>query len=354
MNKLKVGIIGFGMSGRVFHAPLLESMKEYEINKIYTKNPEAIKLAEKEYPNARVVQDKNEIIKDEEIELVILAVPNKVHFILAKDAMENGKHVVIEKPFVVNSEEGGRLIEISHREKRILSVYHNRRYDSDFRTIKKVIEKGMVGEVVEYEAYYNRFRNFLKGNWREEQEEGSGILFDLGSHLIDQALTLFGYPEKVFGDIRTQRKCAKTTDYFQVTLYYGENLNNLKVTLKAGMLVRESTPRYFLTGENGNFVKYGLDVQENDLKNGRKLEGNMEWGKEPKDIWGILNSEVNGMSFRGKIESEVGDYRDYYRNIHNAIVLEEKLEVTAEQALDVIKIIELAELSSREGRIINT
>jgi len=354
MKKLKVGIIGFGMSGRVFHVPLLDSMKEYEITKIYTNNLEAIKLAEKVYPNAVVVQDKDEIIQDNKIELVVLAVPNKFHFSLAKDAMENGKHVVIEKPFVVTSQEGERLIKIAHREKRILSVYHNRRHDSDFRTIKNVIENGLVGEVVEYEASYNRFRNFLKGNWREEQEEGSGILFDLGSHLIDQAISLFGYPKRVFGDVRIQRKCAKTTDYFQVSLYYGEKLNDLKVTLKAGMLVRESTPRYFLTGEKGNFIKYGVDVQENDLKQGKKLEGNMEWGKEPEDIWGILNSEVNGMIFRGKIQSEVGDYRDYYRNIYNAIVLGEEIEITAEQALNVIKIIELAELSSREGRIINT
>lgn len=350
MQKIKVGIIGFGTSGRVFHAPLLKSIDGYEITKIYTRNEANIKFANEHYPEAVVVDKASEITTDSETHLVILATPNELHYTLGKEAMLSGKHVVIEKPFVIDCQEGRKLIEIAKKENRVLSVYHNRRFDSDFKTIKKLIDDGDFGKVLQYEASFNRFRPNLKNNWREEKVKGAGLLYDLGPHLIDQALDLFGTPEKLFADIRTQREIAKVDDFFRIDMFYGEKLNNLKVTLEAGMLVRDKTPKFRVIGTEGTFVKYGLDVQEAALKEGKiPCEENM-WGVEGTELWGKFYGNEEGKD--RVIESLSGDYLEYYSNIYDAIVNNGELAVKAQEALDVIKIMELAIESSEEKKII--
>jgi predicted dehydrogenase len=267
-----------------------------------------------------------------------------MHFELAKRALLSNKHVVVEKPFTVTSKEADELITLAEIQGKIVTAYQNRRWDSDFKTVRKVIKSGVLGNLVEYEAHFDRFRNYVKENaWREEELPGSGILYDLGGHLIDQAQYLFGLPEEIYADIRTQRKGGKTDDNFEIILYY----NELKVVLKSGMLVKEPLPHFILLGDKGSFIKYGMDVQEEDLKAGKIPSAAKNWGKEPKELWGSIQTEVNGLHIEGKVQSEVGDYRAFYQNVYEAITEDAVLKVTPQQARNTIKIIELAIESSK-------
>lgn len=336
---IKVGIIGFGMAGRVFHAPVINSLLQLQLSKIVTGNEKTAEYIRLQYPQCQVVRETEAVLNDEEIELVVVATPNTSHKELAAKALKAGKHVVVEKPFTITSQEADELIELAGKQQRILSVHQNRRWDSDFLTVKSIIEGQLLGRLVEYEAHYDRFRNRLKENaWREENQPGAGILYDLGSHLIDQALVLFGTPQEIYADIRVQRPVAKVDDHFEIILYYPQ----LKVTLKSGSLVREPLPHFILLGEQGSFVKYGMDVQEAALKKGLTPKDLEDWGREPEDQWGILNTNVNGVHFRGRVESIPGDYSAYYQNVCWAIMKEEALLVKPQESRNVIRVIELA------------
>jgi len=257
---------------------------------------------------------------------------------------------VLDKPITITSPDADDLIKIAKAQNRILSVYHNRRYDSDFRTVKKILDGQLLGRLVEFESHYDRFRNYLKpGAWREKDEPGAGILYDLGAHLIDQPLLLFGMPEAITADVRVQREGTKATDNFEVVLHYP----SLKVTLKAGMLVSQPLPRYIILGDKGSFVKYGLDVQEVALKAGLTAHTKSDWGIEPESVWGNLVTEINGVNFSGKVQSEKGDYRDFYRNVYDAIVHNKALDVTAAHARNIIRVIELSIQSSEERRTVD-
>ncbi|MBS4538623.1 Gfo/Idh/MocA family oxidoreductase [Clostridium sp. D2Q-11] len=346
MQKINVAIIGFGLSGRAFHAPIIHSMDKFNLKKIYTKNQSSKELINDLYNSVEVVEDTSLIFEDETIDLVVIATPNTLHFELAKESLISGKHVIVEKPFTVTSKEADHLIEIAKREERVISVYQNRRFDSDFKTIQKILDKGWLGNLVEYEAHFDRFRNYFKDAWKEKDLPGSGIVYDLGSHLIDQALCLFGLPNEIYGDIRNQRKGARVEDNFEIILYY----NELKVTLKAGMLVKEDLPRYILLGDKGSFIKSGMDVQEGHLREGKLPFKEVNWGIEEERKWGIINSTIDGINVRGKVESEKGDYREYYNNIYDAIVNDKPLLVTAEDGRNIIKVIELAMESNIKRR----
>ena len=348
MSKLiNVGLIGFGMSGSVFHAPFITNVPGLHLSKIRETRPENIAVANKRYPEAQIVDNAKAIFEDTAIDLVVLATPNSTHLSLAKEALKAGKHVVVEKPFTVTSAEADELIELAEKQDRLLTVYQNRRWDSDFKTILKLVSENLLGEVVEYEAHFDRYRTFLKPNsWKEEDAPGSGLLYDLGSHLIDQAICLFGLPSEVSADLRTQREDSQIIDNFQLMLYYP----NLRVTLRAGMLVREPGPRYKIYGDQGSFLKYGMDVQEAALKEGVSPRGRADWGVEPEEIWGKLNTDFEGLHIIGKIESEVGDYTAFYQNVYNAILGDEELAVSSDQARDTIRVIELAMQSHREKR----
>lgn len=347
MREIKVGLVGFGVSGKVFHEPIITSVDGFNLHKVFEMNPSNINDLKQRVSEDKITSNIDDIFEDDSIELVILAVPNVAHFDLAKRALESGKNVLVEKPFTVTSEEADKLIEISKKAGKIITVNHNRRYDSDFKTVKKIIENEMLGDLVEYEAHFDRFRNNIKENaWRESEQPGSGLLYDLGSHLIDQAQVLFGIPKEIFAELEIQRKGAKTTDNFEVILKY----EGLKVTLKAGMLVREIGPHFNLLGTKGSFVKYGMDIQEETLRAGVNPKDLDVWGAEPEKLWGKINTEVDGIHIVGKVESELGDYRELYKNIYKAIVEEEELSITPEQARNTIRIIELAEKSSKEKK----
>jgi predicted dehydrogenase len=327
------------MAGRVFHCPIISSLDSFKLDKIYTTNSESINAIEVLYPNTIVVSDIKEILSDTSIDLVIIAAPNTQHFSLAKQVIMAGKHVVVDKPFTVTSAEADELISLAEAHGKVMSIFQNRRWDSDFKTISKVIQSGLLGNLVECEIHMDRFRPSIKDRaWREDDIPGSGVLYDLGSHLIDQALTLFGTPSGITADLRMQRQIAKAIDNYELILHY----DKLKVTLKSGMLVRAALPHFILFGENGSFVKYGVDIQEEDLKTGLTPLTKSNWGEEPAELYGTICTTANGVEIDGKIKSEKGDYREYYLNIYDSIVKGESLIVTPLQARNTIKLIEYA------------
>lgn len=345
MKTVNVALVGFGSGARIYNAPIISSVNGLEIKKILTSNPENIKAAKLDFPEASIVQDYKNILQDPNIDLVVVATPNHLHKEIAEEALKANKHVVIEKPITPTVKEAEELIELAEKQGKILSVNHNRRWSSDFLTVKKLIKEERLGEVVEFETHFDRFRDQIKMGWKQEKENpGSGILYDLGSHLIDQALVLFGTPNEVFADLRIQRKEAKVIDNFELLLFYP----NLKVTLKAGMLVKEKGPTFSISGSKGNFVKYGEDIQEAALKLGEKPKNYSDWGKEPEEYYGKLNTvEVQEI-----LASELGNYQGLYENVYQAILGKESLKVDPVGAKNVIKIIELAKQSQAEKRIV--
>ena len=348
-NSLNVGLIGFGMAGQVFHAPMVLCVDNLQLTTIQTTNKSNIEIAAKKYPNAEIVGETSALLARDSIDLVIVATPNQTHFELAKAALEANKHVVVDKPFTASSVEAAELIELAAARGKILSVHQNRRWDSDFLTVQKILDKNLLGRLVEVEIHYDRFRPALRENtWKEKNSPGTGILYDLGSHLIDQAQVLFGLPKMVTADIRRQRTGSEIADNFAVVLEY----EKIKVTLKAGLLVREPLPHYILLGEKGSFVKYGMDVQEAALNAGQLPCKTANWGIESAEMWGKINTEIDGSHFVGNIESEAGDYRKFYENVRDAILDDAELNVTATQAMNTIKIIEAALKSGREKRTI--
>ncbi|CAM4290616.1 oxidoreductase [Gillisia limnaea] len=343
MKQIQVAMAGFGKGGSIYNAPIISSIAGLEITKILTTSAENIKSAKQDFPEAEVVSEYDTILQDREIDLVIITTPNHFHKEFVEKALNAGKNVVVEKPFTPSIQEANELTELANSKNKILSIHHNRRFDSDFQTIQKLLQEQKLGEVVLYEAHFDRFRTEVKNSWKEEKENaGSGILYDLGSHLIDQALVLFGLPSEVFADIRIQRENAKVPDYFELLLLYP----NLKVSLNAGMLVKEKGPTFSIHGTKGSYIKYGDDPQEEQLKNGQKPNELSDWGIESKNIWGTLNT----IDETRTLESERGDYRIFYQNIYNAITGNEALLVKPEQARDVIKVIELAIQSNAEKR----
>jgi len=345
MKTINVGLASYGMSGEIFHAPLLHMHKGFNIVKILerTKNK-----SRDRYPGINIVRSYGEITNDNKIDLIIVNTPDKEHYEMALQAIKSGKHVVVEKPFTLHVHEADKLIAASAETGKLLSVFQNRRWDGDFLTVQKIISEGLLGRLVEYEAHFDRYRNYIRHeSWKEDAGSGTGTIYNLGSHLIDQALVLFGLPESVFGDLRTFRNGGGIDDVITILLKYPE----IKVTLKASYLVREPGPRYSLHGTHGSFLKWGIDPQEDALKCGEWPSG-PDWGKEKEENWGILNTEINGLHYNGMIETLPGNYLAYYDDIYEAIINTRKPAVTAEQGRDVIRVIEAAKESSKTGKVI--
>lgn len=343
MKKINTALLSYGMSGEVFHGPLLEANEGFQITAVMHRN--AQKQPRHSY---RTVQTLEEILNDSSIELVVVNTPNDSHYEYAKTVLDAGKHVVIEKPFTVTTAEADELIALSEKKKRILTVFQNRRWDGDFLTVKKVVENRLVGKLVEFEAHYDRFRNYIEANtWKEESKPGGGILYNLGPHMLDQALVLFGMP--LFADARIgiQRPQGKVEDFYDIRLEYSD----FNVIVKSSYLVREAGPRYIVHGTEGSFVKYGLDPQEQALKE-KQIPGKPGWGTETREWWGKLNTTSDGLTFNGLIETIPGNYPAYYQNVYDAITTGKPLAVTGDQARDVIKLIEACIESSKTRRAV--
>ncbi|KPL11990.1 MAG: oxidoreductase [Bacteroides sp. SM23_62] len=340
MKKIGVGLASFGMSGQVFHAPLLSADPGFEIISILERTRS---LSRERYPDAKIVRNYGELLKDGSIELVVVNTPDRFHYEMAREALEEGKDVILEKPFVLDSRQGDELITLAADRGCLLSVFQNRRWDGDFLTIREILDKGLLGRLVEYEAHFDRYRNFIQENtWKEDPSSGTGTLYNLGAHLIDQALVLFGKPEHVHADIRIQRTGGKVDDAFTLWLGYPE----VKVTLKASYLVKEPGPRFMLHGTEGSFLKHGIDPQEEALKKG-DLPGSPGWGAEPEEEWGRLNTEIG--PYDGPYKTLPGNYGAYYENIYQVLTGQADPAVTAAQANMVVRVIEAAFKSNRSG-----
>ncbi len=345
MRKIRTGIASFGMSGWVFHAPLLHVHQGFDIALILERTSNR---SHERYPYARIVRTYDEMLADPEIELVIVNTPDNLHYEMCLQALEAGKHVVVEKPLTQTSQQADELIVIAKKKGLLISVFQNRRWDSDFLTIRKVIDGKMLGRLVEYEAHFDRFRNYVQENtWKELAKTGTGTIYNLGPHLIDQALVLFGLPASVTADIRRQRSGSKIDDAFTLWLNYPK----VKVTLKAGYLVRLPGPRYLLHGTEGSFLKGGIDPQEEQLKAGI-LPGGPGWGEECEENYGSLDTTINGLHYQGKIESLPGNYLAYYDTVHRALTEGGAPAVTAQQGRDVIRIIDAALASSEKQKAV--
>ncbi|HTD39752.1 MAG TPA: Gfo/Idh/MocA family oxidoreductase [Mucilaginibacter sp.] len=351
MNKiLNTAIIGFGFSGETFFAPFVEANPNFNLKKIYTTDPARVAKAKSLYPNGEIVDSTDNIMNDAAIDLVLVGTPNTSHLSLSKQALLAGKHVLVEKPFTVTTAEADELIALAKQQNRILTVHHNRRFDSGHNTVKKVIASGKLGRLVEYEVHYDRFRRELRPDaWREKPLPGSGILYDLGAHLIDGALELFGTPLEVTCIMLTQRPGLEVEDNFEIILTYPAGL---KVTLKGGMLVKVPGPGTVLYGDHGTFIKYGMDVQEAALKNGLTPNNTANWGIEPESIWGKLTYEKDGKDITEVVESVTGNYQNLFQNVYEAITEGKELVVKPEQARQTIRVIELCFQSNAEKRTV--
>lgn len=339
MRKIKTGIAGYGAAAKIMHAPFLKISDQYEVIAVFERHKND---SQELFPEAKIVRSFDDLL-NQDVELIIITTPNDTHFIYAKKALQKRKLVVLEKPFTITSLEALKLIEIAKNNNCILSVFQNRRYTCDFITIKEILGKKLLGEIHEYEAHFDRYRTELKPNaWREEAGTGNGILYDLGSHLIDQALFLFGVPKTITAEIKTQRKHAKIEDYFDVRFDYGF----LKVILKAGMMVREPGPRYMIHGIKGSFIKFGEDPQEELLKQGI-LPVSPDWGAESPDQYGILHTDIHDQVTKMRYPSLPGNFGLFYINLYQTIVNDAVLKEKPEHGYNTIRLIELAYESSK-------
>jgi scyllo-inositol 2-dehydrogenase (NADP+) len=343
---LNVGLVGYGMAGQVFHAPLINATPGMRLAAIVQRRDHRPIVR---YPQAAILPDAAALYADPTIDLAVIATPNDTHANLARAALRAGKHVVIDKPFTINSADADDLITLAQQQQRLISVFQNRRWDGDFRTVQHLVAAGHLGRLVAYHSHFDRFRNTLRPNaWREGARPGSGILYDLGAHLLDQALTLFGPPEALSAEIRTERDGAQADDRFELVLHY----SRLRVSLGAGMLLREARPRFALYGTAGSYVKHGLDPQEAALKAG-SVPTAPDWGQEPENAWGLLNTTIGDLHIRGAVETLPGQYQAYYANLHAALTAGTPLAVRPEQARAVIRLIEYAQESAAARRTID-
>jgi predicted dehydrogenase len=346
IQPVKTALVSFGISSKTFHAPFLTNMPEFQLVSVVERSGDT---AKEKYPFVKVVRTLEELLEDDSLELVVITSPNETHFPYAKMAMEAGKNVVLEKPFTNTSEEAMELVRIAKATGKVCAVYHNRRYVADYLTMKQILEKKLLGDLHEFEAHYDRYRPDPRtyGLWREKPLPGSGVFYDLGSHLLDQSLQLFGHPQYIIADIRKQKPYSVVDDYFDVRLDYGF----LKVLVKSGMLVREMGPRYMMHGTKGSFIKYGEDTQEDRLKAG-ELPVGPEWGKEPESQFGMIHTEADGQVIREVYPSVQGGFGSFYQNLAKTIREGAALKEKPEHGYNVIRLIELAfESNEKQCRV---
>lgn len=346
MKPVAAAICSFGMSGKVFHAPFLQMHPGFRLHSVWERSK---KEAAGLYPDIKSVDTLEALLADDEVELVVVNTPNYTHYDYAKKALEAGKHVVVEKPFTTTVAEAEELGALAAAKGKVLAVYHNRRWDSDFLTVRQVLQQGLLGDVVEAEIHFDRYKEALSPKTHKEiPQPGTGVLYDLGSHLIDSAIMLFGMPAKVFADIRIIRPVSQVDDYFEVLLYYPANL---RVRLHASYLVREAGPGFLIHGSKGSFLKSRTDVQEAALLAGALPEGD-NWGKEPAEAFALLHTELDGKIVREQIPMLQGNYHGFFSGLYEAVRHGAPPPVSAADGTNVIRIIEAARQSSQEGRVI--
>jgi predicted dehydrogenase len=336
---INVALVGFGFAGRVFHAPIISAVPGLKLRAILERSGNEASLR---YPQSQVVRSMEELLAIDAIQLIVIATPNASHYPLAKECLLAGRDVVVDKPFTTTCREAAELVDLAQQRGRMLTVYQNLRCNGDFRTIRRLVESRRLGRIALYEAHFDRYRLQVRPDaWRERAEPGSGVFFDLGVHLIDQAMVLFGLPEAITADIRIERAGAVVDDAFDITLHYPRT----RVLLRAGMIALAPDLRYLIRGEDAAFVKYGIDPQEEALKRD-ELPHDDTWGREAPEKWGTLYTpESNGLRAE-TVATMPGDYRLFYSNVRDAILGDAPIDVTHEQMLNVMKLLEAARESS--------
>ena len=337
---LNVALVGYGFVGKVFHASLIANTPGLRLHSVVSSDARKVHA---DHADVRVVGDAKVAFADPDIDLVVIAAPNTAHAPLAMAALAQGKHVVVDKPFMVTLEEARQVVAHAARAQRIVSVFQNRRWDADFLTVQKLIAQNALGEVAEFHSHFDRYRPVVADRWRERDQPGSGVWYDLGPHLLDQALQLFGMPEAISADIALQREGAQTADYFHVLLSYPK----LRVMLHAGALVAAHGLRFAVHGTRGSYLKHGMDPQEQALRDGQ-VPGQAGWGKDPRP--GTLYSGTQDEARPEAVESVPGDYLRYYALLRDAISQDNTPPVTTAQALQVMAMLEWGIRSSAERR----
>jgi len=349
MAEINTAVIGFGLAGRVFHAPFVSAVPGLRLDAIVQRRGDE---AAKAYPGVRILRSFDEVLKDAAVQLVVVGTPNETHFSLARQALLAGKHVVIDKPFAATSAEAKELGDIAGERGLVLAPFHNRRWDGDFLTVRKLIEREALGRLVTFESHFDRFRPMPRENtWKEAGDLANGMLFDLGPHLVDQTLALFGAPQGITASVRKDRDQTAIEDAFDITLEYPR----LRAHCRASMLACDAAPRFLLHGTKGSFKKFGLDPQEPALDGGAKVPrmGEGDWLAEDESAWGTLTvapvPAEPGTLVKTPVKTEIGDYRGYYANVRDAINGVGKLATTPEDGYRVIRLLEMARESSAEG-----
>ncbi len=338
---IEVGLVGFGLAGRCFHAPVIRAVSGLRLSAILQRSGDS---AAQTYPDIQIVRNIDELLAIESIRLIVVATPNQSHFPITKRCLEVGRDVVVDKPFTVSVAEAVELLQLARKLGRILSVYHDRRFDADFQPLRKLVASGELGRIVRFEDTYDRYRPLPKpGAWREQPGPGSGIFFDLSPHLFDQAFMLLGKPDALTADIRTERHGMVTDDAFDVLLHYP---GGTRALLRATMLCANPRPRMVVLGERGSYLKQTFDPLENSLRNGHTPRGD-SWVLESEENWGELTLLEDGRTTTRRVSS-AGDWREFYANVRDAILGRATLEVTPQQVLDVMVAMELATESNEK------
>ena len=351
---IKTAVIGFGLAGRVFHAPFVSAVPGLELSAIVQRNGDE---AAKAYPSTKVLRSFEDALASD-AQLIVVGTPNDTHFELAKQALEAGKHVVVDKPVAATSEQVLTLAKLAREKNLVFAPFHNRRWDGDFLTIKSLLYQHALGRLTTFESHFDRFRPVPRpGTWKEAGSPANGMLFDLGPHLVDQVLALFGTPQSITASVRSDREDSAIEDAFDIVLRYPKMLAYCRAT----MIAADPSPRFLLHGTGGSFRKYGLDPQEPALVAGAKVprlsengKPTDEWLNEDPNLWGMLTLAPDPADPRKltthEVQTEPGDYRGFYANVRDAIRGTAPLAVTPEAAYHTIKLLELARQSSEAGR----
>lgn len=344
MKKIKTDLLSYGMSGKYFHAPFINLHQGFKLIGAWERSKKNI---QKDYPAVKSY-DTIEGLLAGDAELVIVNTPVETHYQYAKQVLLAGKHALVEKAFTATAAQAEELKAIADEKNLKLCVYQNRRWDSDFRTVKSVLEQNILGDIIEAEIHFDRYNPLLSPKAHKEvATPGAGVLWDLGSHIIDQAVQLFGMPHSVFADLRKTRQNSLIDDWFDIVLYY----DSLRVRLKAGLFMREPVPSYIIHGTKGSFLKHRGDVQEDELKLG-KNPTDTDWGTEPEALAGIIHTEKNGEVIKATVQTLQGNFTELFDGLYIAITENREVPVPAADGIKTMKIIDAALASSAQRKII--
>lgn len=344
-RKIKTALAAYGMSGQVFHGPLLKVNPGFEVVEILERSENR---SAKLFPEAKIVRDYQSVLENEQVELIVVNTPDNLHFDMVMAALEAGKHVVVEKPVAHTRHQTEELFRKAKAKGVLLTVFQNRRFDGDFLTVQNIIRQGYMGRLVEFESHFDRYRTFVdSSSWKEKGDEHVGVLYNLGSHMIDQAVVLFGKPFAVTAHLKIVRTGGVVNDYYDIRLDY----TDFSAILKCSYLVMSPGPRYSIHGEKGSFHKWGIDPQEEMMKKGLLPTGD-DWGSDQDEFRGLLSFQKDGLKVEGKVQTIAGNYNLFYNNVYDVLNNGGETLVKPHEVIAVIEVLEACLKSNRERKTI--